>query len=186
MSRSAVFLDRDGVLVPDVDLAVCAAQIPPFPWTRRALAELARAGFARVVVTNQPVVARGLISESQLERVHAELDLDVERFYFCPHHPSATLPEYRAHCECRKPRPGMLLQAARELDLDLARSYMIGDRASDVEAGRRAGCTTIRVLSGAHAATPIQSPDGFDPNAEADLTCADLREAVALILERAA
>ena len=186
MTRRAVFLDRDGVLVPEVDLATHAAQIPPFPWTRAALAERRRAGFARVVVTNQPVVARGMLSEAELAQLHEQLGLDVDRFYFCPHHPRATLPEYRSTCECRKPRSGMLLRAAAELDLDLARSFMIGDRISDVEAGRRAGCTTIRVRSGAFAAPPIESPDPIDPALEADLECADLREAVAFILERAA
>jgi histidinol phosphatase-like enzyme len=80
----------------------------------------------------------------------------------------------------------MLLRAAAELDLDLARSFMVGDRPSDVEAGRRAGCRTIRLRCGAHAAAPIESPDSFDAGLEADTTCADLREAVACILEHAA
>jgi D-glycero-D-manno-heptose 1,7-bisphosphate phosphatase len=182
MTRPAVFLDRDGVLVPEIDLAVRAAQVPPFPWTRDALAALRAAGFARVVVTNQPVVARGLASPADVERLHAELGLDVDRFYFCPHHPSATLAEYRVDCECRKPRPGMLLRAAAELGLDLSRSFMIGDRPSDVEAGRRAGCATIRVRCGAHLAAPIQSPDPVDPSVPADFSCADLREAVAYVL----
>jgi D-glycero-D-manno-heptose 1,7-bisphosphate phosphatase len=186
MRRRAVFLDRDGVLIPDAGPLACAAPPPPYPWTRAALAELKEAGFARVVVSNQPVVARGLASEADVEQLHAELALDVERFYFCPHHPRATLAAYRLDCECRKPRPGMLLRAARELDLDLSRSYMVGDRPSDVEAGRRAGCTTIRVRCGAYAAAPIESPDPLDPRVVADATCADLREAVALILERSA
>jgi len=183
MRRRAVFLDRDGVLVPDAGPAACAAPLHPYPWTRAALAELAAAGFARVVVSNQPVVARGLASLEDVERRHAELDLDVERIYFCPHHPRATLDAYRVDCACRKPRPGMLLRAAQELDLDLPASFMIGDRPSDVEAGRRAGCRTIRLLSGAHADAPIQSPDRFDPAVEADFTCGDLREAVAWLLE---
>jgi D-glycero-D-manno-heptose 1,7-bisphosphate phosphatase len=134
------------------------------------------------VVSNQPVVARGLASVAEVERLHAALGLDVEGSYFCPHHPRATLAAYRVACECRKPRPGMLLRAAAELELDLPASFMIGDRPSDIEAGRRAGCRTIRLRSGAHAAAPIESPDPFDPEIEADFTCADLREAVAHVL----
>lgn len=182
MSRAAVFLDRDGVLVPDVDAATRAGELRPYPWTRDALRRLAAAGFARVVVSNQTIVARGLASEADVQRAHVALDLEVDRYYFCPHHPSATLREYRVECDCRKPRPGMLLRAARELGLDLARSFMVGDRPSDVIAGRRAGCRTIRVLSEVHAEPPIESPDPIDPDVPADHTCGDLRQAVAYIL----
>jgi D-glycero-D-manno-heptose 1,7-bisphosphate phosphatase len=183
MSRAAVFLDRDGVLVPDVDLARSAGELRPYPWTAESLRRLGEAGFARVVVTNQTVIARGLASAADVERLHGALGLEVERYYVCPHHPSATLREYRLECDCRKPRPGLLLRAARELELDLARSFMVGDRPSDVLAGRRAGCRTIRVCSGAHAAPPIESPDPIDPEVQADHSCADLRAAVEYILE---
>lgn len=106
-----------------------------------------------------------------------------ERFYFCPHHPRATLPEYRVTCPCRKPRPGMLLRAARELGLDLGASIMVGDRPSDVAAGRRAGCRTALITSGRHEDPPIESPD--TPGAallEPDWVCADLAEAAERIL----
>jgi D-glycero-D-manno-heptose 1,7-bisphosphate phosphatase len=119
-------------------------------------------------------------------RLGAELAREgavVDAFYFCPHHPNATLPAYRVACECRKPRPGMLLAAAAELDLDLAASVMIGDRLSDVAAGQRAGCRAILVESGMHLAPAIQSPDRFD-DVHPDATAADLATAVRALLER--
>ncbi len=190
MGRPAVFLDRDGVLIRDVDFLTRREQVEVAAGAPAALQRLRRAGFALVVVTNQPVVARGLLTEDEVRALQVFIEKrlresgggDLDGFYFCPHHPSADLVSYRAACECRKPRPGMLRRAGRELEIDVSKSFMIGDRPSDVEAGRRAGCRTVLVQTGRHAAAPIQSPDGpFDP--VPDHVCADLATAVDWVLE---
>jgi D-glycero-D-manno-heptose 1,7-bisphosphate phosphatase len=113
-------------------------------------------------------------------------DSRIDGFYYCPHHPSATLPQYRTACQCRKPRPGLLLHAAREMGLDLAASYMVGDRPSDIAAGRRAGCATILVETGRHTDPPIESPDDMMADAKPDHVCPDLTAAVDLILRGSA
>lgn len=117
-----------------------------------------------VVVTNQPVVARGMASEDDVRATNdrvgqllADMGARVDRFYYCPHHPNGTLKEFRVVCECRKPAPGMLLQAAREMGIDTARSYMVGDRISDIVAGHLAGCSTVLLETGEHSAAPIES-----------------------------
>jgi D-glycero-D-manno-heptose 1,7-bisphosphate phosphatase len=190
----AVFLDRDGVLVPDVHLPTRPEQLPLLPGVPRALAALADAGFTLVVVTNQPVVARGLLSEDELAGLHDELaarirassGVEVAGFYVCPHHPRADLPAYRLACTCRKPQPGLLVRAARELDVAPAQSFMVGDRPSDVAAGRRAGCRTIQVRTGRHADPPIETAEPWDPEtAQPDHSCDDLPAATAWILESA-
>ncbi len=188
MTRLAVFLDRDGVLIRDVDWLTRPDQIDVYPYTLPAVRRLQDAGFALVVVTNQPVVARGMITEQGIEAIHDHLqqllELRIDRFYFCPHHPNALLSEYRQECTCRKPRPGMLLQAARDLNLDLNASWMIGDRPSDVVAGQRAGCKTILVETGMHTAPLIQSSAMPTEPIVPHYVCADLREAVEIILNR--
>jgi D-glycero-D-manno-heptose 1,7-bisphosphate phosphatase len=108
----------------------------------------------------------------------------LDGWYFCPHHPAATLPAYRVDCECRKPRPGMLRQAARDLWLDLTASFMVGDRLTDVAAGVRAGCRTALVETGRHAAPPIETVEPVDPAVRPDAVCADLSAAVDWILRK--
>ncbi len=193
MSRRAVFLDRDGVLVRDVGPLTSAADIELTPGVAQGLAALSRAGFLLVVVSNQTVVARGLLDESavielqrQVEaRIVAENGPALDAFYFCPHHPKATRVELRTECECRKPAPGLLLKAAAELDIALADSFMIGDRASDVVAGLRAGCTTIQLMTGAHLAPPIEVTGGFEARAPHHVA-ANVQQAAELVLRRTA
>ncbi len=185
--RPAVFLDRDGVIVRDVDRLLRADELEIYAGVVDAIAEARARGYAVVVVTNQPVVARGLVTEEEIDAIHAELQTQlggtVDAFFVCPHHPSATLERYRVACECRKPRPGLLLRAARELGLDLTRSVMIGDRPSDVAAGARAGTKTVLLTTGMHTATPIESPDG-PSDAKPDRTCAELGAALSWFFER--
>jgi D-glycero-D-manno-heptose 1,7-bisphosphate phosphatase len=189
MARVAVFLDRDGVLMRDVHQVTRPDEIDLYPYAAMCVAELRQAGFTLVVVTNQPVVAKGLASEADIDAVHAHLQNQlggaIDKYLFCPHHPNATLPAYRVVCVCRKPRAGMLEAAARELDIDLARSFMIGDRPSDVAAGRRAGCRTVLVETGMHTAPPIEAPEGDAVDMTPDHVCADLRAATAWVLARA-
>jgi D-glycero-D-manno-heptose 1,7-bisphosphate phosphatase len=143
--RPAIFLDRDGVVIEDVHYLASPEQVELVPGSADAIAALNRAGWPVVVVTNQSGVARGLFAAEMVDAVHAHLSAllagygaRVEAYYFCPHYPTADVESYRVDCTCRKPKPGMLLRAAADLGLDLDRSWMIGDRASDLEAGAAA------------------------------------------------
>jgi len=189
VTRRAAFLDRDGVLVVDRHLITSVDQVELFTGAAAAVRRLNDAGFAVVVVSNQPVVARGMVTEAQIERIHrfiaAELKAAgavIDRFYFCPHHPHATLPAYRVACSCRKPGAGMLREAARNLGLDLSTSYMIGDRVSDVAAGQAAGCTTILVETGMHEQPMIEASQPVSASLEPHHRSADLAAAVAWLL----
>jgi D-glycero-D-manno-heptose 1,7-bisphosphate phosphatase len=192
VSRRAAFLDRDGVLIADVGLLVDPAEIDVLAGVPEALSALAAAGYALVVVTNQTVVARGLVTEAELERLHAALRErllacgapEMDATYVCLHHPNATLAEYRRDCDCRKPKPGLLLRAADELGLDLAASALIGDRQSDVIAGSLAGCATVLVRSGAHAAPAIETTLKLAGAIEPHHVCADFAEAARWIIAR--
>jgi D-glycero-D-manno-heptose 1,7-bisphosphate phosphatase len=183
---AAVFMDRDGVLIADTGLITAPQDIRVLEGVPGALQSLHAAGYRLVVVSNQAVVARGLLGEAQVSLLHEEVvrrlvdagSPRLDGFFFCPHHPNATLAAYRVACDCRKPRPGLLLRAARELGLDLAASFMIGDRLTDVVAGKRAGCRTILVETGAHAEPPIDTVDRIDPATTPDWRCASLAEAV--------
>ncbi|MBI4317861.1 MAG: HAD family hydrolase [Chloroflexi bacterium] len=143
--KAAVFLDRDGVLLEDVNFLTSPSEIRLLPGVTRALRAL-QDHFCVVVVTNQSGVARGLLTEADLLAIHLDLvrRLDaagavVDALYYCPHLPEAKVPEYRVECECRKPKPGMLRRAERDWNIDLARSFIVGDSPRDVEAGRRVG-----------------------------------------------
>lgn len=172
--KPAVFLDRDGVLVKE--RVVDGKPFPPaspeemeiVPGARQALERLREKGFRLVVVTNQPDVARGLIHPSDIRRMHERLleELPLDAVYACPH-------DDPDGCDCRKPKPGLLLLAARELELDLARSFMVGDRWRDVEAGRSAGCRTVWIDRGYRERLPAAPPDA---------SVRSLEEAVAWIL----
>jgi D-glycero-D-manno-heptose 1,7-bisphosphate phosphatase len=146
--RSAAFLDRDGVLNVDHGF-VCKSR--DFEWVAGApdaIRYLNDAGYLTVVVTNQSGIARGYFTEPEFGALHHSIDERLREFgawidavYFCPHLPDAPLPMYRIDCECRKPRPGMLLQAMRELDIDPLSSFLIGDKARDCAAAAAAGVT---------------------------------------------
>lgn len=155
MPRPAVFLDRDGTLIREVDYLTEPEQVELLPGVGAGLRLLAGAGHALVVVTNQSAVARGMISESRLAEIHARMrdllaaeDVRLDHIAFCPHHPKVGLPGYRVSCSCRKPAPGMLLDAAERLGLDLSRSWTIGDKERDLEAGRAAGTSAVLVRTG--------------------------------------
>jgi D-glycero-D-manno-heptose 1,7-bisphosphate phosphatase len=153
--RPAAFLDRDGTIVEDVGYLDRTERLALYPWTADALRLLARAGFALIVVTNQSGVARGLFPESRVRDVHSALDRRLARggarldaYYYCPHYPDGTDAAYRRECECRKPRPGMILQAAREHDLDLSRSFVVGDKWTDVALAAQVGARGVLVGTG--------------------------------------
>jgi D,D-heptose 1,7-bisphosphate phosphatase len=180
--RRAVFLDRDGVLVRDVDHLTSVSQLEILPGVPEALRRLHDAGWAVVVVTNQSVVARGWLTEDGLRDIHRELasrlaarGAVLDAIYYCPHHPDGAVAAYRLACDCRKPKPGLLLRAADDLDLDLGASVMVGDVPTDVEAGKRAGCRTVLIRGGRAA-----ERDGAGP--PADHVAADLADAADWIL----
>ena len=153
--RPAVFLDRDGTLNVEVDYLSDPADLQLLPGAGAAVARLNREGWLAVVVTNQSGVARGMLSEERLAEIHAELarqlkpfDAHLDGVYHCPHHPEIGEHPYRRVCECRKPLPGLLRDASRELDIDLSRSWIVGDSRRDLEAGAALGLPGILVTTG--------------------------------------
>jgi D-glycero-D-manno-heptose 1,7-bisphosphate phosphatase len=188
-----VFLDRDGVLVEDITNLTRPVDARILDGVPDALAALHGAGFLLVVVTNQPVVARGMMTEADVEAVQATIwralvargAPALDAFYFCPHHPKADVPAYRAACDCRKPRPGMLLAAQREHGIAMAASFLVGDRITDIIAGQRAGVRTVQVETGMHTAPLLETPDPIDPATRADHICDGLPAATRWILAEA-
>jgi D-glycero-D-manno-heptose 1,7-bisphosphate phosphatase len=183
MSRRAVFLDRDGTVMVERGYFVRAEDLTVFPWSGDAIRCLNRAGFAVVVITNQSAVARGLIDEPFVHDTHARLDARlsparIDAYYYCPHLPDAREARYRLACRCRKPGPLMIEQACRELDLDPAQSWTVGDRWLDVACGRAAGTHTILVRTGhgAHEEVRVRT------DVRADAILNNLMEAVSWIL----
>lgn len=177
--RRAVFLDRDGVLNYNrSDHIKAPEELVPIPGAAAAVAALKRTGWAVVVVSNQSGLGRGLFDAAALEQITAKLCAGLETagggvdaIYYCPHAPGAG-------CDCRKPRPGLVFRAAREHGLDLARSYIVGDKSSDLECGRAAGLRTVLVETG----LPEERPD--PAAARPDHVACDLGEAVAWILQQ--
>jgi D-glycero-D-manno-heptose 1,7-bisphosphate phosphatase len=153
--RRAVFMDRDGVVNDEVGYVTSEQAFRLLPRVEEAIRRLNQAGLLAIVVTNQSGVARGFFDEALVERVHTLLrerlstaGARLDGIYVCPHHPDHGVPPWRRRCDCRKPSPGLLLQAAADHGIDLAASYMVGDSARDLEAARRAGTAGILVLTG--------------------------------------
>ncbi len=148
--QKAVFLDRDGTINKEVNFLTNIDDLDLLPGAAESIKKINQAGYLAIVITNQPIIARGEASLPQLQKIHNKLETLLGRegayidgIYFCPHHPDKGFegerPEYKRDCECRKPKAGMILQAARDFNIDLSASYMIGDRDKDVECGGAAG-----------------------------------------------
>lgn len=157
--RPAIFFDRDGTLTVEKDWIVRPDELELLPGAAEAVRAARDAGYATVVVTNQSAVARGMIDEAELAAIHAHLaellaarGAALDAVYACPHHPTEGVGARKVECECRKPKPGLLLRAARELGLDLARSFIVGDAERDVAAGAACGVRGILVATGKGAA----------------------------------
>lgn len=153
--RRAVFLDRDGTIIRHVELMRRVADLKFLPHVARAIRAFNKLGFLVVIITNQPVVARGLATPKEIDRIHAVLvrrlrakGASVDAVYFCPHHPNADVRRYRLMCSCRKPEPGMILKALKKYKINPRQSYIVGDGLIDVVAGKRAGLKTILVKTG--------------------------------------
>jgi len=192
MRQKAVLLDRDGVLndyvynpeFGTVDSPKSPAEFSLSAGAGEAVAEFNRLGFVVVVVSNQPGIAKGKFTPALLEQVNDKMRAGIaaaggklDAIYYCLHHPEAALPAYRIRCECRKPRPGMLLDAARDLNIDLSQSYMIGDGLTDIQAGRAAGTHTIFIGQ----AKPYVIEEFEKHNVQPDFLVPDLASAVGLI-----
>lgn len=185
--RSAVFLDRDGTINREVTHLKSPGQLELLPGAASAIRRLNRSGSLAVVITNQPVVARGEVSLEDLNRIHGRLEFllgangaFLDGLYFCPHHPDKGFPrevsELKGPCSCRKPEPGLIEQACRELGIGRENSWMVGDTTADVEAGRRAGLRTVLLRSG-HAGTDAKYP------IRPDYIARDIEDAIVWILE---
>lgn len=167
--KPAVFIDKDGTLVVDVPYNVDPEQIRLRDDAGPALRRLQRAGYELVLVSNQAGVALGHFPESALDtmwtHLRAELadcGVELSGIYYCPHHPEGRVAGYAADCGCRKPQPGLLQRAAAECQLDLQRSWMLGDILDDVEAGRRAGCRAVLLDVGSETEwreSPLRTPE---------------------------
>ena len=150
VKTAAVFLDRDGTIIRDVDYLCKKEQIEILPRVPEAIRMLRQKGYKIVVVTNQSGVARGRLTEEQLREIHEELcrrlgqlGAMLDGIYYCPHHPSEGVGAYNVSCGCRKPNPGLILKAANELGLDPSASYVVGDKPTDIELAARVGARGI-------------------------------------------
>jgi D-glycero-D-manno-heptose 1,7-bisphosphate phosphatase len=189
--RPAVFLDRDGVVVHEKEHMTRPEQLELIPGAAHVIHRLNTTGIPVIIITNQSVVARNMCNEHDVERMHDHLQnllmhhsAHIDAFFTCNHYDPAQVKrgeaqrfnlQYVRNCDCRKPKPGMLLAAAKQYHLDLRKSFMIGDKISDILAGKRAGCTTILVQTGYGGA--------HNQHAQADHVLPSILEARSLILE---
>ena len=187
-ARRAVFLDRDGTLIEEAGYLDRLERLVFFPFSVDAVRLLNQAGFAVVVVTNQAGIARGIVKESFVAEASRAIAERVARgggtidgFYHCPHHLEGVVESLRVRCECRKPEPGLLKRAAADLDLDLARSFAVGDRWHDLQAGMAVGARGVLVRTGYGRSDEAARPPGLIPAAVVD----NLAGAAAWILREA-
>lgn len=183
MSRRTVFLDRDGTINEEVHYLRRAEDVRLIPGAARAIARLNAAGLMVVVVSNQSGLARGIFDEAdlasvqvRLNRLLAQEDARVDAYYFCPHLPDGVVEHYACRCDCRKPAPGLVLQATAEMGLTLEGSFMVGDRLRDVACGHAAGLISVLVNSGHDDGEPR------DAGERPDHVARDLEDAVDWIL----
>ncbi|AFK61964.1 hydrolase, HAD-superfamily, subfamily IIIA [Advenella kashmirensis WT001] len=181
--RPAIFLDKDGTVLQDVPYNVDPANMIFAPGAAAGLARLALLGVPLYVITNQPGIALGRFClddladmQQHLSQMFTQVGATLDGLYFCPHHPEGTVPQYACECECRKPAPGLLLHAAKQHGIDLARSWLIGDILNDIEAGNRAGCQTILIDNG------NETEWDLDQGRTPDYRVADLEEASRFVL----
>lgn len=188
MLKPAVFLDRDGTINEQMGYINHLSRFVMLPGAAEAIARLNQAAMPVVVVSNQSGLARGYFPAELITQVHSKMEQEllaagafVDGIYICPHHPEAKEEKYRQACDCRKPKPGLLLQAARDLDLDLSHSYVVGDRWSDLKAAANCQAKGVLVRTGYGRGDEqyIGPQQELQPHFVAD----DLAQAVAWILE---
>ena len=168
--NKAIFLDRDGVINYEKNFILSTQDMELIPDAPYALRKINSSPFLAIVVTNQSAVARNLIQPNELEQIHEKLKADlkkngayVDAIYYCPHHPDYNASDANKdlikECHCRKPKPGLLFDASKEMNIDLQQSYMIGDSERDIQAGKEAGCSTIGVRTGKNIENFTIKPD---------------------------
>jgi D-glycero-D-manno-heptose 1,7-bisphosphate phosphatase len=168
--QKAIFLDRDGVINKYVGFLRNIKDFELLPGVAQAVKMINDSGYLCIVVTNQPVIARGEVTVPELNEIHNKMETllglegcYVDAIYYCPHHPhkgyEGEIPELKIECECRKPKPGMLLKAAEDYNIDLANSWMVGDGANDIKAGKNAGCKTTLISDSDNALDEDIKPD---------------------------
>ncbi|MFA5554507.1 MAG: HAD family hydrolase [Phycisphaerae bacterium] len=152
MANKAVFLDRDDTLIEDPGYISSPEQVKLLDYVSESLIELRRLGYKLIIVSNQSGIARGFLTEKTLGQIHERLEelllkegAKLDKIYYCPYHPDGAIPKYRKDSDWRKPKPGMFLAAAKEMDIDLSKSWAVGNSSRDIEAGYNAGCKTILV-----------------------------------------
>jgi D-glycero-D-manno-heptose 1,7-bisphosphate phosphatase len=184
--HAAVFVDRDGTLIDEVGYIERLDRVALYPWTVDAVRALNRAKFRVVMVSNQSGVARGVFTEATGAEVHAPLAARLEAggaridaYYYCPHHPDGKVQQYAVRCDCRKPSRGLVDRAVRELDVDPARSFVVGDRWLDVELAHAVGARGVLVRTGYGRTEEAVPRDGVSADAIAD----NLIAAVSWILQ---
>jgi D-glycero-D-manno-heptose 1,7-bisphosphate phosphatase len=188
MTAKAVFLDRDGNINRDVGYPHSYEQIDIYPYSFEAVRKINRAGLLAVIITNQSGVGRGLIEEPELWDIHNKMlgafrqqGTHIDGVYYCPHHAASEIPVYARDCACRKPNPGMGLQAASDLGIDTTQSYMIGDKVEDIQFGINLGVTPVLVLTGyGRKSLDRLKAEGIAPA----YVASDLLDAVNWILEQ--
>lgn len=186
--RRAAFLDRDGTILDELGYLTPASKIVTYPWSVDSIRLLNRAGYAVVIITNQGGIGLGLYDHDFVKSTHdalarqfAAAGAKIDAWYYCPHHPEAVVEEYRVTCGCRKPAPGMLHDAARDLDLDLAQSWMVGDQWRDVQLAHAVGARSVLLRTGHGEAQEKAWPQDVAPPT---VTADNLMAAVSAILER--
>lgn len=187
MKRRAVFMDRDGTISEEIGYVNHPSRYRVFPFAAEAVRLLNESGWLAILVTNQAGVARGYFTEDLITEVHSLLTSELERagsrldaIYYCAHHPSVGEPPYRVDCDCRKPKPGLILRAAEAFDIDLAGSWMIGDRHSDIVLAHNAGVRSAFVMTGyGRGEWEYQRPSWKH---QPDMVAEDLLEAVKRIV----
>ena len=186
--KKTVFLDRDGTINQDIGYLNHPDQLELIPRAADAIRLLNDAGFLVVVITNQAGVAKGLIPEEQLPAIQEAFfsllqkeGAEIDGYYFCPHYPEGSVEKYTCSCECRKPAPGLLLKASEDMDIDFKRSYVVGDKVSDVQLAHNVGATGVLVLTGYGRDELNRYPEDYAPS---HYTCNDLYDAVQWILKQ--
>ena len=174
--KPTVFLDRDGVLTEEKSYITSVENLSIFPFAAECIEEIHQKGYYAIVITNQSGIARGMFSEAALQQMNEYLirQTGVDAVYYCPHHEKGTVERYRKKCDCRKPGTGLIEKACTEYMIDLKRSFMVGDRASDIQTGQRIGIRTIILESG-------YGTTGLEQDVKPDYVLNDLRDVIELL-----
>jgi D,D-heptose 1,7-bisphosphate phosphatase len=189
--NTAVFLDRDGTINEEVGYLDSLDKFKVIPSAYEAIRLINESGMKVVVISNQAGVARGFFTEDFVKITHEHLETAlrkkgayIDNFYYCPHHPTEGIKPYRKDCNCRKPASGMLLRAAQDLNIDLTRSYLVGDRFNDMEAGKKIGVRGVLVKTGfGQGLLQDDGPDEATAENKPDFIAEDILEAVRWILK---